>query len=155
MSGEANSILVEPADGQRRIRERGTSESDILPGMLLQRSAAGVFEKHSTAAGNAQKLFALSNLADAKGIDDVWPISNRVRGLYAQPGDLINAVLGASAAAIQTGDFLESDGNGYLRVVVTAIATTDAERSSIIAVAGEAVDNSAGPAGTRILVEVV
>jgi hypothetical protein len=155
MSGPANSILVEPADGQRRIREAAAGEAGILPGMLLQRDAGGNYIAHNAIASNAQKLFALSNLADARGIADVYPIGDRVRGLYAQPGDLINAALGDSAAAITIGDYLESSGDGYLRLVTTSISTTDAQRVSLVAVATEDVDNSAGPAGTRILVEAL
>jgi hypothetical protein len=155
MSGPANSILVEPAEGQRRIREAQAGEADILPGMLLERDANGEYVSHVGAGLNAQKLFALENLADAKGIEDTYADNDRVRAVYAQPGDLINAALAASAAAIIIGSYLESSGDGFLRIATADAATDTAQRVGLVAVATEAVDNSSGPEGTRILVEVL
>ena len=155
MSGSANSILVEPAEGQRRIRERLAGEAAILPGMLLELDSSGEYVSHAGAGLNAQKLFALENVADAKGIADVYADGDSVRGLYAQPGDLVNAALAASATTIPIGAFLESSGDGYLRIATADAATDTAQREAMVAVATEAVDNSSGPAGTRILVEVL
>lgn len=154
MTGTANSILIEPADGHQVVRERPAGEAGIVPGMLLERNTDGDYVSHVGAGLNAQKLFALENHADAGGILDAYSDNDTVRALYAQRGDLINASLADSAAAIVIGDALESSGDGHLRVATADAATDTAQRDSIVAYAAEAVDNSSGPAGTRIQVEV-
>ena len=126
----------------------------ILPGMLLERNTAGDYVSHVGAGLNAQKLFALENVADAKGIADTYADNDTVRAVYSQRGDLINAALAASAIAIVIGDALESSGDGFLRKATADAATDTAQRDSIVAYAAEAVDNSSGGSGTRIQVEV-
>ena len=153
MTGVANTILVEPANGLTVVREKLAGDA-ITPGMLLQNAAAGTFVTHVGAGLNAQKLFALENVARAGGIADAYVVGETVRALYAQRGDLINAALAASATAIVIGDALESSGDGYLRKATADAATDTAQRDAIVAYAAEAVDNSGGGAGVRIQVEV-
>ena len=153
MSGSANTILIEPADGQQVVREKLAGDT-ILPGMLLENASAGTVVSHVGAGLNAQKLFALENVANGGGIADAYASGQTVRALYAQRGDLINAALAASAIAIVIGDALESSGDGYLRKASADAATDTAQRDAIVAYAAEAVDNSSGGAGTRIQVEV-
>lgn len=130
MSGSANTILIEPADGQRRINERLTA-GIILPGMLIEKvSAAQTIVAHSTAGGPAQRTFALENVANAEGIADAYASGETARFLYAQPGDLINAALAASAAAIVIGDLLESSGDGYVRKIIPVADLTDSSGGS-------------------------
>lgn len=128
------------------------SGSAIVPGMLVEETATGV-QEHSTAASNAQKLFALSNLSNASDIDTVYAVGESVRYGAAHSGQQAFGLVGV-VPAITKGDPLESAGNGTLRLVVTDAATDDTQRDSIVGYAMEAVDNSAGSANVRIKIRV-
>ena len=94
-----NTILIEPANGQRRIEEK-LSGGAITPGHLMEVTSTNTFVVHNSAGLNAQRLFALENLAAAEGIDDAYVSGETTRGLYAQAGDLIYAWVAASATAV-------------------------------------------------------
>jgi hypothetical protein len=143
----------------------------ITPGHLLKRSAAETVVVHSTAAGRAQPLFALENETLGKDIDTAYAQNERISFVYAEPGAEINAIVAAGAAAIAVGDFLCSAGDGTLKKVVAPAApadspaTADALRDDIaanlvpnlfaVAVAMDALDNSAGSDPARLRVEVL
>lgn len=152
MSGTPNTIFVEPAGRQPFVRER-LAVAAFTPGHLLQNVAAG-FQKHGTAAINAQKIFAMENEADAGTIDRAYVANETARGGYAQRGDLVYAWIPAAAAAIVVGDALESAGDGTLRKAATDTATDTTQRDSIVGYAAEAKDNSAGGSAVRLLIEV-
>lgn len=126
----------------------------IIPGMLVEETVLGTIQEHSTAAENAQRLFALTNLPIGGTIDDVYAVATTVRYGAAHRGQKVFGLLAAGAAAIVIGDALESAGDGTVRKVVTAAATADTERDSIVAYATEAVDNSGGGAVARIKARV-
>lgn len=130
----------------------GTSINDvpagaaITPGMLIERySNSGVptFRAHSTAAGNAVPTFALDQRQMNKGIDDAYAAADLVDALVCWPGAVVYAII-ASGQNIAAGNFLESAGNGKLRVLAAGKA---------IAQAVEDVNNSAGPGDARLRVE--
>lgn len=152
-------VMLSPADARRTIREL-LAASVISPGMLLERSSATQFDVHGVAAGNAQKIFALENVANAEGLADDYASGETVRGVYAQSGDEVYSVVAAMASAIVVGDPLESAGDGTLRkhtpqaVDEGGAATYNVIADSVVAYAQEAVDNSAASAVARIRVEV-
>ena len=150
--GNPTTIVIEPADGNALIREE-LAVAAFSAGHLLEKVAAG-YQKHSTAAGNAQKLFAVENLADAGGIDRAYVAGETARAVYAKRGDKIYALVPAAAPAIVVGDALESNGDGTLRKAVADTATDTTQRDAIVAYAAEAVNNSGGGAEARIQVEV-
>ncbi|MCK4623301.1 MAG: hypothetical protein KAT62_13935 [Desulfuromonadales bacterium] len=125
----------------------------IVPGMLVEESA-GKVQEHSTAAANAQKLFALTDLPIGGTIDDIYAVGAGVRYGAAHSGQLVSALVAAGALAIADGDALESAGNGTLRKAVADAATDTAQRDSIVGYAVEAVDNSGGGSSVRIQVRV-
>lgn len=145
----------------KRIIVRGTPErhedtaiAAITPGYLCEQIAAGV-QAHSTAAENAIATFAVEREMVGDGIDVDYAALDTVLLATARKGDIINALLAASAAAIVRGDYLESAGDGTLRIQTAAAATTEAGRASVVAVAEEAVDNSGGGSEARILAMIV
>jgi hypothetical protein len=144
--GEAGQFIVNEA--------LSAAASTIVPGDLIEVTTAGTVQEHSTAAANAQKLFALPNIANGGGIDDAYLAAETVRYGKAHSGQAVYARVAAAAAAIVIGDALESAGDGTLRKVVTAAATPDTARDSIVAYATEAVDNSGGGTVVRIQAEV-
>jgi|6_EtaG_2_1085325.scaffolds.fasta_scaffold00556_17 hypothetical protein len=149
---EPNTILISPADGQQIVREK-LAGGAITPGHLLERSSS-TWVVHANAGKNSQRIFALENVANAEGIADAYASGESVRGLYAQSGMLVNALVAATATAITEGAALESDGDGTLRIATTDAATDDTQREAVVGYANEAVDNSTGTTVVRIEVEV-
>lgn len=127
--------------------------SAIIPGMLVE-EVLGVVQEHSTAAGNAQKLFALTNISTGGTIDDVYAVGGTARYGAAHSGQPAFALLAASATAVLDGTPLESAGNGTVRLAVSDAATDTTQRDSIVGYATEAVDNSGGGASVRIAIRV-
>lgn len=130
MSGNPTTIFIEPADAKVLVRER-LAIAAFTPGHLLEKLAAG-FQKHSTAGGNAQKIFALENIADAGDIDRAYVAGETSRGGYGQSGQLVFGLVAAAALAIAVEDPLISNGDGTVRkATVTDVKAT-------LTVAGEA-----------------
>ncbi len=135
------------------LRHEDVAIAAITPGYLCEQLATGV-QKHSGAGLNAEALFAVEREMTGDGIDVDYITADTVLLATGRKGDLFNAVLAASAAAIVEGDVLESDGDGTLRIQTTDAATDDTQRNSAVAIAEEAVDNSGGGTEVRILVRV-
>jgi len=127
----------------------------ITPGHLVFIATDGDVEVHGTAAVNAIPAFALEADFIGKGIDVAYAAGERVQYLMPQRGAEIFALVAASAAAIVIGDYLESAGDGTVRILTAAAATSEAARQSVVARAIEAVDNSGGGSPARIKIEVV
>ncbi len=135
------------------VRHEDVAIAAITPGYLLEQLATGV-QKHSGAGLNAEALFAVEREMTGDGIDVDYATADTVLLATCRQGDIVNAVLAASAAAIVEGDVLESDGDGTLRVATTDAATDDNQRNAAVAVAEESVDNSGGGTEVRILVRI-
>jgi hypothetical protein len=137
-------------------KERVATAVAITPGELLEiDNGTDNVQAHSTAAANAQRMFAVENEVVGKGIDDDYAASDNVLYEVLYPGSEVYALLPASAAAIVRGDFLESNGDGTLRKVAASAATSEAQRQGVIAVALEDVDNSLGGSRVRIKAELL
>lgn len=135
------------------LRHEDVAIAAITPGYLVEQIAAGV-QKHSGAGLNATPTFAVEREMVGDGIDVDYAALDTVLLATARPGDIINAVLAASAAAIVRGDDLESDGDGTLRIATADAATDTAQREAMVGRAEEAVDNSGGGTEVRILVMI-
>lgn len=148
-------------------QEKIASQATILPGMLVEvvpsGGDAGQLRAHATAGGNAQKAFAnvalLPNRTVATDpLDTPYADGDTMQWLICRPGDMVYALLPASAAAVVDGDPLESNGDGTLRkktaqaVNEGGTATYTIYSNSIVGFAAEAVDNSGG--GTRVRIRV-
>ncbi len=128
--------------------------SAIVPGMLIEELAAGTVQEHTTAAANAQRLFALANLANGETIDDAYGVGETVRYGAAHTGQKVFTLVAAAAAAIVIGNALESAGDGTVRIAAADAATDTAQRDAIVGYAVEAVDNSGGGTTARIAMRV-
>ena len=128
--------------------------SAIIPGHLVEETTAGTVQENSTAAANAQRLFALTDLTVGGTIDDVYAVASTVRYGAAHTGQKVFGLVAAAAAAIVIGDALESAGDGTLRKALADAATDTAQRDAIVAYATEAVDNSGGGTAVRIKARV-
>lgn len=154
----ANKIVLKATGAE----QYGGSPADatITPGDLIKRTSTGII-RHATAAGNAMPMFAVNAPDQNRGIDSDFASGEDVPWVIAPRGSQIYGVLAASAAAIVVGDYLESNGAGGLRkhtpqqVVETGSATTNIQANAPIAIALEAVDNSAGGSKVRIRAEIL
>jgi len=112
----------------------------ITPGMLIEIDSNGKVQKHATSDGDAVPMFALEDELQGNGITDAYSAADQVQVWVAQRGEQVYALL-ADGENASIGDFLASNGNGYLKVY--AMSSGGAEYpQSIVAVALEAVDRS-------------
>jgi hypothetical protein len=117
----ANSIILR-ADVSKLQKEFEASES-ITPGMLVERTSAGKIQKHSTAGGNVQPMFLKENALQGEDIDDALASGDKCQVWYPGSGDEVYAIL-ADGESVSEGDYLESDGNGYLQKHVSDTASS-------------------------------
>jgi hypothetical protein len=135
-------------------REESLADGAITPGDLLERSSATEVIVHQTAAGNAQRFFAMPNPwklpAGAAQFAD-YADAETVLFIAAQRGDHVRANLAVSQT-ITVGMALESAGDGTLQEAAADAATDAAQREAIVGYAREAVTTTA--AEDVIVIEV-
>jgi hypothetical protein len=134
-----------------------TANAAITPGHLVEVMSTGKVRVHATGGGTAQTMFALEDENQGKEIGDAYSSDNVCRVGIFRPGDEVFGLLynGENAAI---GNFLESQGDGTLRVVDVDSAFSDIGIKSVIGIALEAVDmsdSSAADPSPRIRVEVM
>jgi hypothetical protein len=149
----SNTILLKGRD--KVTRKEYVAGTAINPGYLLALAADGDVDPHAAAAENQSSMFAFENELAGKTITDEYAIGDQVLCMVCAPGVEVLAVLAASADAIVIGNYLESAGDGTLRIVTTAAATTEAERRAVVGMALEAVDNSGGGGEVFLKMEVL
>jgi hypothetical protein len=129
------------------VRYEYEAQAAITPGDLVMVISTNKAQRHATAGQKVGALFAIENEIFGKGVDVDYAAGDRVLTEACTPGMMVNATIAAAASAIVIGDFLESAGDGTLRKTVTA--------ANAIAVADEAVDNSAGGTKTRTRARII
>jgi len=133
----------------------------ITPGHLIELMSTDKVQVHTTAGGNAVKMFALENELEGEGITDDFAADDRVQCWICVPGEEVYAIL-KDGETVVIGDFLESAGDGTLQKYVADVDSSDDITTiyplQIVAQAIEAVDMSgssgADPSG-RIKVRIV
>lgn len=127
----------------------------ITPGMLVE-TVNGEVRPHSTQGGNADRLFAVegenpdANSVTLGDIDTDYDDDNgAVKVWFAQPGDVVYALLGAGQNVAIDG-YLQSASDGVLMAYTAG--TNLPER--IIGRAVAAVNNTAGSTAARVKVRV-
>jgi hypothetical protein len=113
----------------------------ITPGMLLAINSSGQYIAHAVAAADVPPIFAQENDFNGKGIDDNYVANDWVQAWVCGRGAEVNALVAAAATAIPLGSYVESAGNGTVRVYAAG---------KRIGQALEAVDNSGGGSAARI-----
>jgi hypothetical protein len=104
------------------IREEYKAAAAIIPGMLVEMSStSGYVQKHANAGRTALPMFAIEDALQGKGINQNLAADNYAAGDQVQVwiptrGDIVYALL-ADEEKVVIGDFLESNGAGYLRKV--------------------------------------
>jgi hypothetical protein len=87
----------------------------ITPGHLVTFDSSGNLIKHNVAGGFTQTAFALEREEMGDDIDVAYAINDTVKVGVFGPGTRVNALI-ASGQNINKGDYVESAGNGTLRV---------------------------------------
>ena len=90
----------------------------ITPGALVERTAAGLVQAHSTASGKAEALFALEDDFQGKGIGDAYAVSVPIMCWHAIPGERVYAL---AADTIAVAGFVESKGDGTVRAYTSGL----------------------------------
>lgn len=129
----------------------------ITPGFLIEFTSADKLQAHSTAGGSAITMFALEDENQGNEITDAYAADDQCLAAIFGPGDEVYALL-ANGESAAIGNMLESNGDGYLRVVDADTSVGTIGVQSIVGVALEAVDMSgssgADPSG-RIKVVII
>ena len=138
------------------IIEEYEAAAAITPGMLIELNSDGKVQVHSSVGEFAEKIFALENELEGKGISDDYAAADRVQCWVAGRGDQVYALL-SDGETVVIGDILESNGDGYLQKAVGETGSAAVYPESVVAVALEAVDLLGSPStsGDRIKVRVI
>jgi len=125
--------------------EEYAAASTITPGMLIALGSGGTVAAHAHAAQDASPMFALEDELQGKGIDDNYIAGDQVQCWIPGRGDQVYAIL-EDGENVSVGDFLESNGAGYLQKHVADAADSDDAITiyplAIVAIALEAKDLS-------------
>lgn len=111
----------------------------VMPGTLVELTSAGTVQAHSTAGGNALPMFAFEDELQGKGIDDTYLASDKIQVWIPGRGDIVYAIV-ADNNDIAIGDFLESNGSGYLQEHTNDTGAAANVTNQIVGQAIEAVD---------------
>jgi hypothetical protein len=114
----------------------------IIPGQLLELESGGDVQAHSVAGGTVLPMFAKEDALQGKSVRDAYLASDKIQVWIPGRGDQVYAIV-ADGQDISIGDFLESDGNGYLQAAPVDSSGVPTVAQSIVAVALEAVDTAA------------
>ena len=122
------------------IREEYTATAvAVIPGTLVELDTAGKVKAHATAGGNVLPMFAFEDELQGKGIDDTYLASDKVQVWIPTRGCQVLAIL-ADDEDVSIGDFLESDGSGYLQKHASDNSAAPNITNQIVGVALEALD---------------
>ena len=110
--------------GPRTVINDMAAKAAITPGHLVERvNTAGVWQwqKHATAAGDAQRSVACDQSMLNKGVDDDYAAGDLVEVAQGVNGTNFWMLI-ASGQNIAYGDSLESAGDGTLRILAAGVA---------------------------------
>ena len=121
--------------------EEITAAGAITPGHLIEEDSSGTCVVHNSAGENVLPMFALEDELQGKDITDAYASGDKVQVWIPYRGDQVYALL-ADGENAAIGSFLESNGDGTLKVHAAGSAGVVEYPLAIVAQATEAVDNS-------------
>ncbi len=136
--------LIEVSGEGLHDEKKAAASSAIKPGHIIEMTAGGEVQEHSTAAGTFRGMIALENLSNGGDNDTAYAVGEGVRFSRVYKGQKVRLRLAAGATAVTLTSVLEPAADGTVRVQATDAATSQGERNSIVAFPAEAVDNSGG-----------
>lgn len=133
----SNTILL---DGEGFIREEAVGSGTIKPGMLLEKTSAGLVKAHATEGGRGLVQIAIEDSLQGDTVDDSYADGALVQYAILRPGTRFMGML-LDAQNIAIGDLLVSDGAGRFEKAATASSDGDTDMMQrIMAEALEAED---------------
>jgi len=129
----------------------------ITPGMLVELGSAGTVTAHANAGKTVLPMFAVEDELQGGSIDDDYSSGDKVGVWIPGRGDQVYALLADGQTAV-IGDFLESNGDGYLKVWAPESSAVTDTPFSVVGQATEALDlsGSSGEETTqRIIVRII
>lgn len=126
----------------------------LIPGNILNINSSGDLINHATAGLSAHPLRVCTealNTLRGLGVETTYAAASRASWAAVPSGTVLHLSLATDAAAIVIGNYLESDGDGTVRVRTVDATTDDTQRDSTVAQALEAVDNSGANTISHIL----
>jgi len=127
--------------------EEAFAAAAFSPGHLVELASTGKVQKHSTAGGFAERLFAKEAPLQGRGIDTAYAQDELAFLYVGQPGDEINAFI-ATNQTIAVGERLISAGDGSLRSAVDSVSGVTIKE--VVAVALEAITTTSTSTRTRV-----
>jgi hypothetical protein len=111
MSIKHNTIIIKD---YLHVFEEYEAYGTILPGQLVELTSAGKVQKHSGAGKTALVMVAIEDALQGKAIDEAYASGDKVRVWIPQRGDMAYLLL-ADEDSVSIGDFVESNGAGFVR----------------------------------------
>lgn len=124
--------------------EDAAAAAAITPGMLVTLNGSGLYIPHGTAAAVCARDFAMERDEMGKDMDTAYAIGDKVKVAHLCQGERVNSLI-ATGQNITVGAFLESAGNGTLRVLAAGVP---------LAQAIESVNNASG-VNARLRVKII
>ena len=131
--------------------EANAGVAGIYPGCLLYISATDTVSLHAVANGPASPLFAKEDDLQGNTVSDAYTINNRVQFLRCKTGDIVAAQI-AAHSSIAVGDWLVSNGAGYLTEFAPTSSGQDEYPNAIVARALEAVTTTTSTSLAKVLI---
>lgn len=154
MAESAPRTVVLQVNGSERpvYSNKTAATGTILPGALIELASATTVTPVATADKFHARMFAVeaatAPLVNTPNINQAYASGDNVNYIYAQPGDLVYAIVGASQTVV-VGSRLAANGTaGQLSVEATNVDGT------IVGIAEEAVSTGAGETA-RVRVRIV
>ncbi len=119
----------------------------LIPGNILNIDSAGLLINHAGAGLTAQPLRVCTealNTLEGNGVETTYAAASRASWAAVGSGVVLHLSLDSGSADISTGDYLESDGDGTVRVRTADVDPNEDQLAGTIAQALEDVDNSGG-----------
>lgn len=125
----------------------------LLPGYLIERTAAGKVQKHTGEGSAAARMFVLEDALQGKTTAQAYAVDDPVGFVHANKGDELCGVLAAGETVVN-GTELISAGNGTL--IAASSAATSTNVKDIVAIAREVLDlTDTGAVDTLLAIQVL
>jgi len=111
MPNTKNTIVIKEAGSN--IREEYIANAAITPGMLVEIMSTGKVCAHASKKALAERMFAVEDSLQGKGIDDVYAATDQVPCAILRAGDWVNAFI-RDGENLSIGDKVCSNGDGTL-----------------------------------------
>ncbi len=156
--GSEKAVVVR--GGDNAIYEELAAGGVITPGQLLEHNSSLAAIRHNTAGATQYGLIANIDFSlGSRDIDVNYASGEQVQCVNARRGMIINMLLADGESATKGTSFLESNGDGDLKVHAADSEAAPHIDNQIVGVALETLDLSdssgADPASRRILVQII